>query len=145
VAVHEALARANFRSDVEKLSPPFLKNRNWTLNEAEFPILDVTFNSDKPLRLRLRCDEWNELPPSVELLKPGGSEWTEGLPGGAFHQDRHETVGRTFICMVGAREYHIHSSHRADYWANHKDQDGMRLVGLLDRFNRSWRKAVGLQ
>lgn len=143
--MHEALARANFERDVEKLSPTFLKNRNWTLNHVEYPILDVTFNSDKPLRLRLHCEQWNELPPSVDLLEPDGSEWTGGLPGGAFHQDKHESTGRTFICMVGAREYHVHSSHKTDSWANYKDEAGMRLVGLLDRFNRSWRKAVGLQ
>jgi len=142
--VHEALARANFARDVELLSPTFLKNRGWTVNCVEFPTLDVTFNSDNPLRVRLRCDEWNELPPGVQLLKSDGSEWESGLHGPVFHQDKHPLTGRTFICMVGAREYHTHTSHVTDQWVNYKDKDGMNLPGLLDRFNRAWRKEMGL-
>lgn len=142
--MHEALARANFVRDVELLSPLFLHNRGWTLNEANFPVLDITFESEKPLRVRLQCDEWNDLPPSVQLLKPDGSEWVAGLPGSTFHQDKHPITSKTFICMVGSREYHTHTSHITDHWANYKNQDGMNLPGLLDRFNRAWRKAMRL-
>jgi hypothetical protein len=142
--VHEALARANFARDAELLSPLFLQSRSWTLNAASFPLLDVTFVSDKPLRLRLHCDEWNELPPSVQLLKADGTEWEAGLQGPTFHQDKHPVAERTFICMVGSREYHTHPSHLNDLWANYKDQDGMNLPGLLDRFSRAWRKEMKL-
>lgn len=143
--MHEALARANFLRDVELLSPLFLRSRGWTLNEASFPVLDVTFESEKPLRVRLQCDEWNDLPPSVQLLNPDGSERTTELPLPTFHLDKHPTTGRPFICMVGSREYHTHTSHVTDLWANYKSQDGMNLPGLLDRFNRAWRKAMGLR
>ena len=139
--VHEALARANFERDIGFLTSIFLRSRGWTLNEATCPILDVTFESDTPLRLRLQCDEWNELPPSVRLLKPDGGEWLSGLPSPTFHQDKHPTTGLPFICMVGSREYHTHGSHLGDLWVNYKDQTGMNLPGLLDRFNRAWRKA----
>lgn len=142
--MHESLARANFLRDVELLSPLFLRSRGWTLNEASFPVLDVTFESEKPLRVRLQCDEWNDSPPSVQLLKPDGSEWESGLPGPTFHQDKHAITGRTFICMVGSREYHTHVSHVTDHWINYKNQDGMNLPGLLDRFNRAWRKEMRL-
>lgn len=142
--MHESLARANFLRDVELLSPLFLRSRGWTLNEASFPVLDVTFASANPLRVRLQCDEWNDLPPSVQLLKPDGSEWGSGLPLPTFHQDKHAITGRTFICMVGSREYHTHPNHLTDLWDNYKNQDGMNLPGLLDRFNRAWRKAMRL-
>ena len=142
--MHEALAKANFERDVAFMSQTFLRNRDWTLNNATFPILDVTFNSAKPLRLRLHCDEWNELPPSVWLLKLDGSPSVPGLHGPTFHMDNHPTAGRQFICMVGTREYHTHISHVADLWANHKAQDGMNLPGLLDRFNRAWRKEMNI-
>lgn len=142
--MHEALARVNFERDIKRLTPVFLRNRGWTLNAATFPVLDVTFESDKPLRLLLHCDEWNELPPSVRLLKPDGSEWDSGLPGPTFHQDKHPTTGLPFICMVGSREYHTHSSHSSDLWVNYKNQDGMNLPGILDRFNSAWRKANNL-
>jgi hypothetical protein len=145
VAVHEALARANFVRDVELLSVQFLRSRGWTVHEASFPVLDVTFESEKPLRVRLQCDDWNDLPPSVQLLNPDGSEWTAALPHPTFHLDKHPTTGRPFICMIGSREYHTHTSHISDHWANYKNQDGMNLPGLLDRFNRAWRKAMGLR
>lgn len=142
--VHEALAKANFVRDVGLLSPVFLQNRRWILNEAEFPVLDVTFRSNTPLRVRLQCDEWNELPPSVRIIKPDGGEWAAGLRGPIFHQDKHPSTGRTFICMVGSREYHTHTSHLNDLWVNYKAQDGMNLPGLLDRFSRAWRKEMGI-
>ena len=142
--MHEALAKANFERDIVLLSRVFLQNRGWTLNEANFPVLDVTFVSNISVRLRLLCDEWNELPPSVQLLKPDGGEWEVGLRGPAFHQDKHPSLGRTFICMAGAREYHTHPGHLTDLWVNYKEQDGMNLPGLLDRFNRAWRKEMGL-
>lgn len=142
--MHEALAKAKFARDVELLSPVFLENRGWTLNSADFPVLDVTFESKSSLRVQLRCDQWNELPPSAQLLRQDGNSWTVGLRGPTFHQDGHPTTGRPFICMVGSREYHTHSSHLGDHWSNYKDQDGMNLLGLLDRFNRAWRKEMGL-
>lgn len=143
-AVHEALAKANFELDVAFMSETFLRSRGWTLHSATFPTLDVTFNSVRPLRLRLQCDQWNELPPSVWLLNPDGSANVQGLRGPTFHLDSHPTTGRQFICMVGSREYHTHTSHVTDLWENYKAQNGMNLPGLLDRFNRAWRKEMNI-
>ncbi len=140
--MHEALSRANFERDVKLLYPAFVANRKWLVNAVEFPILDVTFLDGLPLRLRLKCDQWDELPPSVSLLNPDGSDWTTTLPHPTFHQDAHPTTGRPFICMIGSREYHEHSSHVGDLWANHKAADGMNLLGLLDRFHSAWRQAT---
>ena len=142
--MHEVLARENFARDVGFLSPVFLQSRGWILNQVEMPILDVTFTSATPLRVRLRCDEWDELPPSVELLKVDGGAYVEGLKGPVFHKDSHPIVGRSWVCMVGYREYHTYVSHVTDVWAAYRGQDGMNLSGLLDRLNRAWRKEMGI-
>jgi hypothetical protein len=142
--VHEALAKANFERDIAFLVPAFLNSRDWTLNEVAYPVLDVTFNSANPLRVRLHCDQWNELPPSVLILKADGTERGPELRGPTFHSDKHTVTGHTYICLIGTREYHTHNSHLTDPWVNYKAQDGMNLPGLLDRFNRAWRKEMQL-
>jgi hypothetical protein len=141
--VHEALARANFDRDARFLSTIFVASRKWELHTCEFPIIDVTFNGTRPLRVRLTCDNWDELAPSADLFKPGSLEPAKGLPGGIFHQGPHPTTHRPFVCMRGFREYHTHSGHLGDSWATYRGQDGMNLSGLLDQLSCAWRKAVG--
>lgn len=145
--MHEALAKVKFDRDVQFLSPIFVSSRDWKLHTCVFPTIDVTFNGTRPLRVRLTCDDWNELAPAAELLKPDGlgpADNLKGVPGGRFHADLHPGTHRPFICMRGFREYHTHPSHLNDSWATYREQDGMNLPGLLDQLSRAWRKAVGL-
>lgn len=141
--MHELLAKANFDRDVKLLSPHFLAAQNWLLHSADFPIIDVTFLGGKPLRVKLQCDQWPELPPAAELLAPDGIAPARGLPGGVFHPDAHAQTQKPFVCMRGFREYHTHPSHLNDHWATYRAEDGMNLPGLLAQLSRSWRKAVG--
>jgi hypothetical protein len=142
-AVHEILAKSNFDNDSKFLTPTFLASRNWILHTCEFSIIDVTFKGNRPLRVRLSCDDWDEQAPSADLLDIDGLKPAQGLPGGIFHSDQHPNTHRPFICMRGFREYHTHPSHLGDYWATYRGQDGMNLSGLLDQLSRAWRKAVG--
>ena len=141
--MHEQLAKANFDRDVKVLSPHFLTSQKWLLHSADFPIVDVTFLGVKPLRVRLQCDQWPELPPAAELLTADGTKPAQGLPGGIFHPDMHPQTQRPFVCMRGFREYHTHSSHLNDHWATYRTEDGMNLPGLLAQLSRAWRKAAG--
>ncbi len=142
--VHEILAKANFDREAGFITPILAANRNWELHTCEFPIIEVTFNGSRPLRVRLTCDDWDEQPPSAELLDPDGVKPAQGLPGGIFHADLHPKTQRPFICMRGFREYHTHPSHLNDFWDTYRGQDGMTLAGLIDQLSRAWRKAVGL-
>jgi hypothetical protein len=140
--VHEAFAKINFDRDVALLTPTFLRSRNWTLKEVQFPILDVTFDGPKALRMRLSCDGWDELPPLEKLLTAEGTRWTGQSTNSIFHNGGHSVHGGPFICMRGFRGYHTHSSHVNDNWSNYRGQDGNNLPGLLDQLSRAWRNMV---
>jgi hypothetical protein len=142
VAVHEALARANFERDVAVLTDGSAARQRLIVHERTFPVLDATVAHTKSLRLRMQADDWDDFPPSIALLKPDGSPWTDTLPGGVFSSGAHPSTGRPFICMRGAREYHTHPSHVNERWENFRGQDGMGLVGILMQLSSAWRKAV---
>lgn len=142
--MHEQLARLNFEKDVALLTEVFLRSRNWTVNAHQFPILDVTFNGGKPIRIRLTCDNWNELPPAEEILLADGSPWKGPTAANSiFNGGPHSVRRGPFICMRGFRGYHTHGGHVSDSWENYRAQDGNNLPGLLDQVSRAWRKAMG--
>jgi hypothetical protein len=138
--VHEALARANFEQDVADLGDVAVSRYDLIVNERAYPILDVTIRHSRQLRLRMRADDWDDQPPSIELLNPDGSAFTDRLPGGIFHQGPHPATGRPFICMRGSREFHTHSSHLNESWAQYRGQDGMGLIGILMQIATTWRE-----
>jgi len=142
--VHEALARSNFDRDVAHLTSRFLESRNWTVNELQFPILDVTFLGSHPLRMRLSCDNWDELPPNEQILNVDGSPWVGPPTSPSIFNMPHSSRRNAFICTPGFRGYHTHSSHTSDHWANYRGKDGNNLPGLLDQLSRAWRKIKGV-
>ena len=140
--MHESLARINFEHDVAALSEVFAERQKLVVHARSYPMLDVTVEHTKPLRLRLQGDSFDELPPAIELLNSDGASWSGPLPGGIFHAGPHPITGKPFVCMRGAREYHTHSSHLADKWDNYRGQDGMGIVGILMQVASVWRRDV---
>lgn len=138
--MHELLAAMNFERDTAVLTPAFCKRNGWKLLQCAFPILDVVVSAGRDFRMRFGCDDWDELPPSVELLTPDGRPWGQ-LPGGVFNTGPHPSTNKGFVCMRGVREYHNHPSHLNESWASYRGQDGMNLVGLLIQLTGAWRKA----
>ena len=132
---HEAISRQLFEEDVAVLSDKVAAGMAVVVNSREFPVLDVTINHRAPLRLRFQCDNWNDSPPSIQLLNPDGSVFSGGMPGGIFH-------GGRFICMRGAREYHTLGGHVNDRWENYKNQEGMTIVGIFQQIKNAWRQAT---
>jgi hypothetical protein len=90
----------------------------------------------------MRALDWDDQPPSIELLNPDGSPFTGPLPGGIFHQGPHPSVGRSFICMRGSLEFHTHPSHSNEAWAQYRGQDGMGLIGILMQIADNWQDAT---
>lgn len=88
-AVHEVLARLNFERDTALLTPRFLESRAWQVNQASFPLIDVTFGGTRPLRASLDCADWDESPPAAVLLDPSGVPLSGSVPGGVFHPGPH--------------------------------------------------------
>jgi hypothetical protein len=143
--VHETLVRHNFDQDAAILTPLFLRSRNWSINELQFPIMDVTFKGSKPVRMRLTCDNWNELPPAEKILLTDGTPWAGPTTNPSiFNLGPHSQQGGSFVCMPGFRGYHTHGSHVSDAWSNYRGKDGNNLPGLLDQLSRAWRKIMGV-
>jgi hypothetical protein len=143
--MNEAAARALFERDVAGLSQRLLTSRNWKLYSKEFPVLDVGFRAENraEFRLRLVARDWNDRPPSAELLNQDG-EFLKQLPqypSGIFHNANHPLVGRPFICMAGTLEYHTHSSHLGDSWENYKKRDAYTLGGIATQIWKGWQRA----
>lgn len=143
----EALSRAAFDRDVGRIDARSARMCDWTILEANYPILDVLFNhaSAAPLRLRLNCTDWDELPPSIELLNGEGKHLDTAPPnvGGVFNGGAHPSTGRPFVCMRGAREYHTHSSHTTDLWDNYRGTSGMDIGGIVLQLWRAWKRSIG--
>ncbi|MGE0093061.1 MAG: putative metal-binding protein [Alphaproteobacteria bacterium] len=119
----------------------------WEIISSGYPVLDVIFKhaSASALRLRLTCDDWPELPPSIELLAESGAHLSN-VPqnaSGVFNNGPHPSTGRPFICMRGAREYHTYPSHISDAWDNYRGKPGLDLGGILLQLWRVWKRSVG--
>jgi hypothetical protein len=138
-AVHDALAKANFEADVAKLSDVAAERVGLDIHTRSYPVLDLTVQHTRALRLRLGCDSWDEMPPSVALLNPDGTFLAPPALGDIFN-DNHPTTGRPFICMRGTREYHTHSSHLNDHWDNYRGLNGMNIPGIAMQIARAWRR-----
>lgn len=138
--MHELLAQANFARDTKVLTDAYCTRKGWRMIACAFPLLDVVIPGTRPLRLQFVCDGWDEQPPAITLLTPDGAPWGPLLPGGVFNPGPHPLVGRPFICMAGAREFHTHDGHRGDHWASYRGKPGMDLVGILTQLDAAWEK-----
>ena len=139
--MNELASKELFDADVANLAR-LAAIRGWTLHEVKFPVIDVSFHEAerRPLRVRLVANNWNELPPSVELRAADGTFLKTGeAPAQAiFHQGPHPATNRPFVCMVGTVEYHTHSSHLTDYWENYRKGEHANLSSLLTQIWSAW-------
>jgi hypothetical protein len=144
--MNELVSRALFERDVSGLRGRLLTSRKWMLYSREYPVLDVGFRAEsrQELRLRLVAKNWNEEPASVELLNSEGEFLTEAPrhPSGVFNNSAHPVTGRPFVCVAGAREYHIHPSHVNDSWENYKNRVAYTLGGILTQLWNAWLKSI---
>lgn len=140
--MHEEACKLLFATQTSGLSEEICQLRSWQILDRKYPVLDVGIQSSRgaSIRIRMHCDSFNELPPSIELLSMDGKFLAnvERDPAGVFNSSPHPITGRPFICMRGVREYHQHSSHTADLWDNIKGQPGYDLGGILTQVWRAW-------
>lgn len=145
--MHPAAAKALFDQEVANLTAALAQRRGWVFHAIEFPLIDCSFaaSSRTTLRLRLLCDNWNDLPPAVGLHAADGTALTTIAPNptGVFNPGPHPSTGRPFICMRGAREYHTHPSHVGDPWEALKSNSSYSLGGILTQLWKAWQKGRG--
>lgn len=139
------LSKHKFQEQTSCFPNKLLELRNWTINSVQHPVIDITFNSTnrRPLRLRFICKDFDEYPPSIELLKENGEylDPTEVPIGTAvFNRGKHPNTGRPFICSPGSLEYHTHQSHLNDNWENYRGKSSYNIGGLFTQFFNAWLK-----
>jgi hypothetical protein len=142
--MHKAAAKALFDKQVG-LTPTLLAERQWELVSDIFPALEIIFTGAGrvPLRIRLSCPDWNDVPPSIALLDRDGNYMSPipRDPAGVFNPSAHPSTGHPFICMKGSLEYHVHPSHVNDPWDQLKGKSAYDLGGILTQVWRAWTKA----
>jgi hypothetical protein len=150
--VLEFVSKQKFDQAVAVLTPRLLKAYGWTLVAADYPLLDIVFEegATPPLRVRLSCEGWDEEPPSIALLTPGGqpipAKNNDPVYGplfarssSVFNAGPHDNTSQAFVCMRGSREYHTHAGHRTDSWDNYRNKSGNDLIGLVAQLHRVWK------
>lgn len=146
--MNSVAAKALFDAAVAGLGDRLLKARGWVVHSRAWPSFEVSFCSDQrqELRVRLGCDDWNDMPPSVDLLAPDGRPLTalpnqrSGPTATIFNGSPHPRTNRPFVCMIGVREYHEHPSHVNDLWSNYKSLDSYSLGEIVTQLWRGWER-----
>jgi hypothetical protein len=107
----------------------------WTIVSATFPdlVVELPHPSGAHRRFRLRCDDWNEKPPSVKSVDAEGNELANQPAGGSWGQ-LNTGYG---LCAVWTREYHAH--HAENPWSNH--QATITLARIVVNVAQHYRKA----
>ena len=145
--MHPLASKALFEEHTRNLSRELAKRRGWEIHSIEFPLIDCAFTTPgrTTLRLRLLCDDWNDLPPSISLHAADGTFLSKLPPNptNVFNSGSHPVTGRPFVCMRGALEYHTHSSHVEDLWENLKNNSNYTLDGIITQLWSAWQKGSG--
>jgi len=145
--MHPDASKLLFDDEVGRWPPDLAASRGWVLHNTTFPVIDCEFTraGRTPIRVRLVCTDWDDQPPSVELLNSAG-QFLQSLtpnPTGVFNGSAHAVTGRPFVCMAGSREYHTHTSHLNDPWSQHRDKPGFSLGDILTKLWHAWLKGSG--
>lgn len=145
--MHKALAKVLFDKSTNLWPPELAAASGWVLHEVKFPIIDCEFTKTgrTPIRIRTDWSDWNDQPPSVQLLNSDGiplMELPQGLPN-QFNGSAHPVTGRPFICMAGTKEFHTHSSHLNEPWENYQHKPNYDMGGILMQIWNAWMKGTG--
>lgn len=140
--MHPRLTRNRFNADLKGLTPELCELRGWSVLDRAWPVLDIVFRrpGGVPLRTRWQCDNWNSLPPAIELLEEDGRPLSRPIrsPAGVFHDGPHPITGQRFVCMAGSREYHTHDSHLDVDWDQLRRQQGFQLLDIVTMVWNGW-------
>jgi hypothetical protein len=143
--VHDLVSRRIFAEEAKGLTTRLCEGRGWKLFGLEYPVIDIGFTAtSRPgMRLRFTCDNYNELPASIELLNLDGQPISPMVtcPKSIFNPSAHRATGRPFVCYPGSRQYHTHESHVTDHWSNYRGSERYKLGALIFQLWRAWQRA----
>lgn len=145
--MHQAVAQTLFEREVGKWPPELAANNGWIFHTLKFPVIDCEFTraGRTPLRLRFDCAQWDTEPPSVQLQDSAGTplKALPGQPDSVFNPGPHPTNGKPFLCIAGVKEFHIHSSHLNETWAQFRNKPGFSLGDMLMKIWHAWLRGRG--
>lgn len=143
--MNNALSKLVFNEQTKHFSQRLLEIRSWSLNEIQFPILDITFSHTdrQPFRVCMVCENYDESPCAIELLNLKG-EFLIQTPTGSnvINQGKHPNTKRPFICSPGSLEYHTHTNHLNDLWENYRGKSGFDIGGMISQIHNAWLKTI---
>jgi hypothetical protein len=108
----------------------------WTIVSSDFPdlVVEIPHHSGSRRRFRFRCDDWDEVPPSVKSVNADGDELAQQPTG-----DRWASLNTGWgLCAPWTREYHAH--HSENPWSNHRSE--VSLVMIVVNVASHYRKAA---
>ena len=127
----------------------YVAGRGWEVGTAAYPMLAVVFThprSGRKVEFRFRFDNWDELPPSLDLHDPENGQplsWEEWPKGGWSVLNPHPCTGKPFLCLPGIREYHTHRSHLGDAWERYRPLITYGLLSIVDRVQQRFNDSNG--
>lgn len=133
-----AASRALFDEEIDPLKRlAMFKGGGLVILSAAYPdlVVELPHPSGKRRRFRLRADNWNELPPSVQPIDADGND-VRGEPSGGYWTTLNGSWG---LCVPGTREYHQH--HAENPWANHRAST--TIANVLGRVYFCYRQSTG--
>lgn len=143
--MNPVLSKVFFESQTKDLGGRIAQIRSWVIHSLTYPVIDISFThgNRKAFRVRMKCENYNELPPSIELLSKD-EKFLKKVPIGTFvlNQGPHPITKRPFICNPGSLEYHTHRSHKNDLWDNYRKRPEYNLGGILTQIYNAWCKTI---
>jgi hypothetical protein len=140
-AVHELVAKKRFDTDVKNLRAA-AAGLGFFINGDAYPVLDVTIQHTRPLRLVLTAPEWDQEPPSIALRNVAGQPMPGPFPGGIFNPGPHPTTQLPFVCMPGSKEFHTHPGHTNETWEGFRGTSAKTLTGIVMQLGQEWKDRV---
>jgi hypothetical protein len=133
--VDPKVSESLFNEEVEQLRTQARFGKGgWAIVSATFPDLLIQIPHPRGSRLfRFRCDDWDDLPPSVKSVDTSGNV-LEGEPTGHLFMGLKDGWG---LCAPGTREYHNH--HTENPWENHREE--LTLGRIVLRVGSHYRSA----
>ena len=148
----KAVSLRKFETEILSLKnegSAYVHAKGWNLTCAEFPMLAVVLKhrrTGREIEFRFKCDNWDELPPSLSLHDPkDGRElrWDEWPKNAWSVHKTHPSTGKPFLCLHGIREYHTHSSHLRDKWEGYRVSGTFHLRDIIDRVQQRFDDSDG--
>lgn len=139
--VDRVLARGRFERDIAPLlqDPVAYANTGMRIVTVSFPVISIALwwsSQGRDIIVHIQADDYDYLPVQGWWVDEAGTALQVGaglVPIGNGFQANPNTysLGQTWFCFPGWREYHDHSSHQNIPWTSIRHERQYRILGLV--------------